>query len=333
MPTKPSQRPTWATDANFSSGPQIGQPTKTDPAGNAAQGFVPGEAFHSGFANFVVGSICDEWLAWLDHSASQANVYGCLQTASTQTYAGSSTLTRDVLYSEIVVSGSLNTSGYIIRARESITVSGTISVTAGATGTLPSGGAGGAGGTAGNDGAASATGSSAIYLGGFGGSGGNSVSATGGASIGVTLSGDLGASLDAWITCSARAFAGTSFRYGGAGGGGGAGGTGAGATGGAGGGIIVLVSPSITLESTATISAIGAAGSNAGGGSGAGGGGGGGGGAVILVCEELDNQGATFVLAGGAGGSGNGTGATGAAGGAGRRWWIRPSTQAVAQIF
>ncbi len=63
---KPSTRPTWSTDTNFSSGPANGQPTKVDPDLEAPQGLVPGATLLAAYINFVLHAICDEWIDWVE---------------------------------------------------------------------------------------------------------------------------------------------------------------------------------------------------------------------------------------------------------------------------
>jgi len=103
-------------------------------------------------------------------------------------------------------------------------------------------------------------------------------------------------------------------------------GTNAGGGGGGGGGGIILISPQITVTSTATLSAVGGAGA-AGVAGNAGGGGGGGGGFIALHGGTITIQaGATFDLAGGAGGAGVGTGTAGTAGAASNMFADPPVT-------
>jgi len=68
---KPATEPTWATDANFSSGPASGQPTKVTPAGapNVAQGFVPGEGAAGEFVNWILNLVCS-WIGWVADGSS-----------------------------------------------------------------------------------------------------------------------------------------------------------------------------------------------------------------------------------------------------------------------
>lgn len=67
MATKPSDTFTWATDTNFSSGPDTGNPTKANPPGwpNVAQGNVPGLGVVAAFINKVL-NVIGQWVnGWL----------------------------------------------------------------------------------------------------------------------------------------------------------------------------------------------------------------------------------------------------------------------------
>lgn len=69
MATKPAGDVTftWATDANFSSGPAAGNPTKVNPAGwtVVAQGAIPGNGIVAEFTN-KVRNVLGQWTGWLD---------------------------------------------------------------------------------------------------------------------------------------------------------------------------------------------------------------------------------------------------------------------------
>ncbi len=58
----------WASDTNFSSGPNIGTPTRSNPgSGYFAQGFIPGDTIPGQFVNFVLGGMSD----YLTHLRTQ----------------------------------------------------------------------------------------------------------------------------------------------------------------------------------------------------------------------------------------------------------------------
>lgn len=64
----PATRPTWATDATFTSGPDSGEPTKETPApssGVRAQGLVPGAEFTGQRFNWILNLVG----AWIDFFA------------------------------------------------------------------------------------------------------------------------------------------------------------------------------------------------------------------------------------------------------------------------
>lgn len=84
MATKPTQTFTFATDANFTSGPATGNPTKVTPPA-PAQGFVPGDAIAAEYVNFhtnIMGQWIDQWLiagsstAGLDAHLVETNANG-----------------------------------------------------------------------------------------------------------------------------------------------------------------------------------------------------------------------------------------------------------------
>lgn len=63
MPTKPIVQFTFATDANYLSGPALGNPTKIIP-GDLNQGYVPGDGIVAEWENYLL-NICGEWTVWL----------------------------------------------------------------------------------------------------------------------------------------------------------------------------------------------------------------------------------------------------------------------------
>lgn len=72
MPTKPLSTFTFATDANFSSGPATGNPVKVTPTG-AAQGYVPGDGIESETVNYLF-NICGQWVTdWLAQGSNAAD--------------------------------------------------------------------------------------------------------------------------------------------------------------------------------------------------------------------------------------------------------------------
>jgi len=90
---KPSTVPTWATDANFTSGPASGYPTKTTPPGapNVAQGNVPGEGAAGTFINWILNIICD-WIGWLNAGSSA----GAADAHLVETDASGNTKVREI---------------------------------------------------------------------------------------------------------------------------------------------------------------------------------------------------------------------------------------------
>lgn len=58
----PYSDPNWASDANFSSGPESGTATKVSPgAGALAQGWVPGLGFVGPYGNYILNLLCS-WI-------------------------------------------------------------------------------------------------------------------------------------------------------------------------------------------------------------------------------------------------------------------------------
>lgn len=237
--------------------------------------------------------------AWRDLGAYGSGADGNVVISS------NTTLTRIMEYNTLVVNSGviLNTDGFFIYALTSITVDGLISCPAGSN----FGGAGGGG-------SKSVGTSSTPGLGGNGGSGGSGHVSSGGGGGSASKGRIMGAMpWAAWgMALKSSRESGTTessvsaFQQirGGAGGGGGgtddnfAGGGG----GGNGGGLIILASPSIALNASPSIRALGGNGSDGGSsGLGTGGGGGGGGGGVLLIYKSQTGSG-TFDLAGGVGG-------------------------------
>lgn len=250
------------------------------------------------------------------------------------TVSGTTTLVRDVQYNNLAVTGTLNTNGWRVSVRGTLTGNGVIRFNAldgQANGTTPAtagnflggGGSGGAGGTA--AGAAGGTSGSAAGLGASGAAGGTGSSGAGGA--GGTISGILAvgsgvaladvAKINPFQLWTGHAYNSSSLiLYGGGCGGGGGGGDGtAAASGGQGGGIVIIAAFDASAF-TGTIHANGGAGGSPGAGN-RGGGGGGGGGLAALFAATLPTGAYTISANGGAAGTGFGTGTNGTAGSAG----------------
>lgn len=338
MPTDDIIEPTWASDANFTSGPYTGSPTKVEPtSGQAAQGCVPGSRFRSGFLNNLYNRLS----LWLNDT--NRSFYGDGSDGDVTITAGTTTLTRDMFYENLTVTstGILATGGYRIFVRDLCTIqtSGLIHRNGGAglipansgvggvagagasgSGTLGDGANGGAG--ASNANGANGTGTSSAY-GGSGGAGGNSNDTGNGGTGGVATApvAALGSGRHLGAAFGWTINTGTSSNLqwsGGAGGAGGGGGdTGSGGGGGGGGGVLVLAA--YRLDNEGAIQANGGVGGPAFGGpdaAGNGGGGGGGGGALWLITRGRTGAG-TVTASGGIGGAGFLVGAAGANGSAG----------------
>ena len=71
MAVKPTVSFTWSTDANFSSGPASGNPTKVNPPGfpTNLQGMVPGDAVDAEHVNTLYNNL-GLWTGWLDAGAN-----------------------------------------------------------------------------------------------------------------------------------------------------------------------------------------------------------------------------------------------------------------------
>ena len=209
----------------------------------------------------------------------------------------------------------------VIVAKESISIAGTLNATGagGPGGGVSQSGTPGTdqpGGSSGNGGQYSIKVDGGAWAAKKGGSGAGAVPATvHGSRLSVSRTGP-----EALIGFSPYGLVGGS---GGSGGGTGAnpGRGGAGGRGGNGGGSIVLIAPTVTLESTAVITTNGTNGSNGGTGNrdagGGGGGGGGGAGNVWVLCGAFTDNGATFNQRGGSRGSGGSGAHTGHGGGNG----------------
>lgn len=244
------------------------------------------------------------------------------------TISGTTTLTRDMYYNSLTVSGSgvLVTAHYRVFSRTFIENNGVIhadgvnaTTTTGATvtqGTLLGGRSGGNGGTTtGTGGTSSTISPDKCANGGAGGTGSGGAGGVLGTRFATSpaLGGPNPFLISATAVMGNYPYSPTQRIAGGAGGGGGGGnGAAAGGGGGSGGGVIFLFAQKIF--GTGTIRANGgngAAASNAN----TGGGGGGGGGCAVLVCANAISQTSlVFTFNGGTGGAGNGTGTAGANG-------------------
>lgn len=108
---KPSSTFTWATDANFSTGPRSGQPTTVTPlAGELAQGFIPGSSFPSEWANYVL-EIAGEWTVWantyaagleLNNTFVGSNTFGGTTAVAVMTASGLATFNGQVTTNSIL---------------------------------------------------------------------------------------------------------------------------------------------------------------------------------------------------------------------------------------
>lgn len=64
MASKPANGISWASDANYASGSQVGQTTRLAPsAGYKAQGFIPRRSLPARYLNWVLGTVSD----WVDY--------------------------------------------------------------------------------------------------------------------------------------------------------------------------------------------------------------------------------------------------------------------------
>lgn len=321
----------WASNTNFSAGPYAGvRTTKIDPsASELADGIVAGQTVKGQHVNAFLNAL----------SRASAGLFGDGSDGAVTITGGTTTLTRDMYYSDLTVEGTgiLATDGFRVFVSGTLTIDvggvvhcngadgatgqngGIAGGVGGGEGSIRGGEAGGAGATQETNGTAGSSSQNAI--GGAGGAGGDSPD-------GATNTGGAGGSAAApaatdggWRHLDAvlGRLSGVAFAQleGGAGGGGGAGGaTGYGGSGGGGGGLVSI--HAFRLINNGTISADGGAGGDGGAGDGGagGGGGGGGGGAVLVACRVLSGSG-TMTAAGGAGGTPEASGTAGTAGSAG----------------
>mgnify|MGYP000477646629 CR=1 FL=1 len=330
--TAPSDNPIqWASDANYSSGPRSGSPTKDTSmsAGVAAQGIVAGQSLKADQINQALNNF-GLWLEFF-RGEQGTGVFGDGSDGNATITGGTTTLSRDMYYADLTVEGTgvLDANGY------RIFVSGTLQIDSGGVihndGSVGvAGAAGGTGGSAGSQGSVSGNNqtagdgdgsggfapgtagySNADGLGGNGGAGGTDGAEAGGAGGVTSLTASRGGVRHFYGNLGV--FADARLVQGGSGGGGGGSDSGNnGGGGGGGGGVVVIVAN--TLNSAGTIRADG--GDGGAGQTNTAGGGGGGGGVLMLAYRTLTALGTTSV-AGGAGGAGAGGGGDGVAGAAG----------------
>lgn len=307
MPSE-SAFPGWASDTNYTVGSYRGSPTKVAPsAAEEAQGFVDGQSFHSGYANYHVARI-ESWLA----DTARA-IYGDGSDGNATITGGTTTLTRDMYYDNLTVesTGVLATNGFRVFVRDLLTVeaSGVIhndggnasgaTAGVGVVGSINGGGDGGSTGPVAPD-------SVSNGLGGSGGDGGASGTTGQTAATPTVPPATSGGYRDLHTLMTSYLIDGNYLRGGGGGGAGEDNGA-SGGGGGAGGGIVLICAFRVSNEG-----AIRAAGGNGGNGTGsnAAGGGAGGGGLVILVSRGYEGAG-TVTAPTGTVGTGSGTGQDG----------------------
>lgn len=327
----------WGDDDDFTSG-AVGQPVKVTPSdAERSQGCVAASPVLVQHLNAILNELDSVRGQFGDGSDGTVTITG-----------GATTITRDMYYANLTVTGTgiLETNGF------RVFVSGVCTVQAGGIIRNPGiAGAGGAiGGGAGTAGAAGSLGGG--FVGGagvadaVGNAGANATDSLGGAGGGGGLvtapdrAGGAGGTATApaaadggtrqLSACEGQILGGgntpivTSLR-GGAGGGSGASVAGGATTGGGGGGggVVCLKAYSLVLEAGAIIHAPGGdAGAPQAGAVELGGSGGGGGGLVLLAYRLLSDAGATIAAPGGAASNGINTGVNGVAGSAGtvRQW-------------
>lgn len=259
------------------------------------------------------------------------------------------TLTRDTYFTNLTVTGTLRTAGFLFWVSGTMDGAGTVSSTVanngangangggsgGAGGAASTGGrlqslAGGAGGDSANVGVAgsSTTVSMGNSSGGAGGAGGGPVSGGAAGTASYTLK--PGVIAYNTITATDLPLTGTPVAYKGGGGGGGGGGGNIGGGNGAGGGGGASGTPIVfganIWAGTFTISAPGGNGGDGGTGGGGGGGGGGGAGGSTLVIYRTKTWTGSYNVAGGTGGTGAVSGANGSNGASGTSYEVSISS-------
>lgn len=260
-------------------------------------------------------------------------VYGTGADGDVTIAAGTTTLTRNMQYNNLVVNGTIDTAGYRIQVKGTLTGAGTIKYdganASGATrGSVVSGWyTGGSSGITAGTGTGSNTSVGPSVGGGAGGNGGSGGSGAGGsgasttaitaANFGVAVANITAADpfvlASAYQSGSSGSF--TAFRGGGGGCSGAGDGSNSGGGGGAGGGTCIVFAYDASGW-TGTIQANGGNGGNTSAGN-TGGGGGGGGGFACLVTHVTPTGAYTLTAAGGNGGTKTGTGTNGSSGSAG----------------
>jgi hypothetical protein len=263
-------------------------------------------------------------------------IFGSGSDGALSISSGTTTISRDMYYSSITLSGTaqLDPSGYRVYCSGTVSIgSGTVlgiqatngTVGGSGGGSVSAGTVGGSGSFGGSGGSTTGTASNAATnsLGGTGGTGGTGTSGAGSAAGAATPP-----STNAGGTQALNAFWGAmrmstptnSFFVGGTGGGGGGGDGTSGAGAGAGAPIVWVCARTIT--GSGTIRAKGGNGANAAAGNRGGGGGGGGGVIVVVSNNDTTTTSLTFDVSGGSGGSGFGTGTAGTAGSSGNIYRI-----------
>lgn len=108
---KPTQTAAWATDANYTGGPEAGTPTKVEPtAAKKAEGHEPGEEPAAQSLNWwqnVVGA----WTAWLNGIVAGASPQ-LVQMTAVGDLVASNTLTSDLTINNVTVTGDVQASDY-----------------------------------------------------------------------------------------------------------------------------------------------------------------------------------------------------------------------------
>ncbi len=329
---RPTTLPDWATNANFATGPIIGQPTKVAPVSGMVQdGFVPADYLRAENVNFQIGNHAD-WINYLD---SNSQWFGDASDGNQASGFGTITLAKDTNYGNLTLSATdlLKSNAYRIFVDGTLTIAsgGKISF-AGADAPSQLGGLGisdhslggsssGADAVLNNPGGNAGSFSNA--LGGQGGDGGASSTANAGGSGGIAT--QLTAAQGTWrnypnmINAYAFSPAGAvGIQAGGAGGGGGSTAIILGGGGGASGGVVMICARHLVLAGASAIDIHGGAGHAGLAGGGGGGGGGGSGGLALIVYRTCNGTLSSFVnVTGGAAGAGTGGGVNGNAGGTG----------------